>query len=89
MKLTLFAIYSGVNEDLPELDVQSSSLDGRVQIKLSTQFNCPNNDCLDNSVLLFNSPYTGGVIAKITAEQQALAQCSAGVGLEVAKLLCN
>ena len=83
-------IYSLLNEDLPELDIITNSLDGRIDMTLSTEFSCAGDACLDTSDLLFNAPYalTGGIIARNAARNAALAQCTASNGFEIATILC-
>ena len=79
-----------LSEDLPELDIISSSIDGGIEMVLSTEFSCPGDACLGSSDRLFNTVYAppGDVIARNTARNQARTQCTAGNGKEVAELLC-
>ena len=83
-------IYSLLNKDLPELDIITNHYNGRIDLKLSTEFSCAGDACLVTSDLLFNAPYalTGGIIARNAARNAALAQCTAGTGFETAIFVC-
>ena len=79
--------YSSLREDLPELDIISSSLDGRIEMLLSTEFSCAGDACLDTSDRLFNRLYNATSDLTATIDD-AKAQCEKGDGREVANILC-
>ena len=82
-------ILSDLNEDLPMLDVTGVAASGQVEMTLSTECGCVDDDiCFNTSVLLFNRAYTN-LITRIAAIRDAAGQCQSSNDLTVATISCN
>ena len=80
---------SQIDEDLPELDMTVPTVDGTVEFVLSTEFNCPDESCLDSSTLLFSATYDVATETAAAAKTTARNQCALANGATVVTYDCS